>query len=159
MLFNVNYCCQKELVFVPCSLLTTLSKHESKQIASRADINASASNSQADRRITSNKTQSQESHSLTYKTRFVMSSYNLPVRTRNMDGTRDPFEDLETDIFMDNLPVPEVVYGERWFTCPLCTTRMIRYNSVWLCRLCLETSGHLVYADCYELERYHSSRC
>lgn len=77
-----------------------------------------------------------------------MSSYNLTGRPRNMAESRDPFEDLDTDIFMDNLPVPEVVYGERWFTCPMCTARMICYNSIWLCRICLDNTGHLVYADC-----------
>lgn len=88
-----------------------------------------------------------------------MPSYNLSIRTRNMDGARDPFEDLEVDVFRDNLPVPEVVYGERWFTCPMCTARMLCYDSVWVCRLCLETTGHLVYADCHELERFYCGRC
>ena len=86
-------------------------------------------------------------------------SYNLPIRTRISDESRDPFEDMETDIFMDNLPVTEVVYGERWFTCPMCTARMTLYhNSIWLCRLCLEATGHLVYADCHELERFYAGR-
>lgn len=59
---------------------------------------------------------------------------------------------------MDNLAVPEIVYGERWLTCPMCTARMLCFNSVWLCRLCLETTGHIVYADCHELESLYRGR-
>jgi hypothetical protein len=44
-----------------------------------------------------------------------------------------------------------------WLTCPVCRHRMIYYNAHWLCAVCPPTTGHMVYADCYELAEYHNS--
>ncbi|CAD0081448.1 unnamed protein product [Aureobasidium vineae] len=74
----------------------------------------------------------------------------------------DPYDEPEDDLTIDDIEMilgrrttAQPPTGGRWFSCPVCNARMYYYNTIWLCRFCLETIGNLVYANCYELRRFY----